>query len=84
MKRSSLVIEGLLKMPNALFILSTHLYEIGDAPGSPQYPVQLFETSAENGQLHFQLSPQRRDQQRPLRLPYPEKGRRGGYADKLG
>ena len=31
MKCSSLVIEGLLKMPNALFILSTHLYEIGDA-----------------------------------------------------
>lgn len=54
MKCSSLVIEGLLKMPNALFILSTHLYEIGDALRvHPNIQFSFFETSAENGQLHF-------------------------------
>ncbi len=31
MKCSSTVIEGLIKIKNSLFILSTHLYEIGDA-----------------------------------------------------
>ena len=54
MKCSSTVIEGLLKMKNSLFILSTHLYEIGE--GLKKYPnidFKYFETSVINGQLHF-------------------------------
>jgi DNA mismatch repair ATPase MutS len=31
MKCSSIVIEGLVKIPESIFILSTHLYEIGEA-----------------------------------------------------
>ena len=54
MKCSTTVIEGLRKMNNALFILSTHLYEIGE--GLRQYPnirFRYFETRVEGDQLVF-------------------------------
>lgn len=54
MKCSTTVIEGLRKMNNALFILSTHLYEIGE--GLKQYPniqFRYFETMVEGDQLVF-------------------------------
>ena len=54
MKCSTVVIEGLRKMTNALFILSTHLYEIGE--GLKQYPnirFNYFETDTAKGQLVF-------------------------------
>lgn len=54
MKCSTTVIEGLLKMKNALFVLSTHLYEIGE--GLKQYQniaFNYFETRIEDGQLFF-------------------------------
>jgi DNA mismatch repair ATPase MutS len=54
MKCSTAVIEGLLKMSSSAFIVSTHLYEIGD--GLKQYPNILFnyfETSVINDQLRF-------------------------------
>jgi DNA mismatch repair protein MutS len=54
MKCSSTVIEGLLKIKNAAFILSTHLYEIGE--GLKKYPniqFKYFETAVTNGQLYF-------------------------------
>ncbi len=54
MKCSTVVIEGLRKMPNALFILSTHLYEIGES--LKQYEniqFRYFETEAKDDQLHF-------------------------------
>lgn len=54
MKCSTVVIEGLRKMNNALFILSTHLYEIGEA--LKQYSniqFRYFETHVENDQLVF-------------------------------
>jgi DNA mismatch repair ATPase MutS len=54
MKCSTTVIEGLRKMKNALFILSTHLYEIGEE--LRQYPnikFNYFETKIEDGQLIF-------------------------------
>ena len=54
MKCSTTVIEGLRKMQNALFILSTHLYEIGE--GLKQYPnisFKYFETQINEGQLVF-------------------------------
>ena len=54
MKCSTVVIEGLRKMPNALFILSTHLYEIGET--LRQYPniqFRYFETEVKNDQLYF-------------------------------
>ena len=54
MKCSSTVIEGLLKMKNSLFILSTHLYEIGeDLKKYPNIHFKYFETSVVNDQLHF-------------------------------
>jgi len=54
MKCSSTVIEGLLKMKNSLFILSTHLYEIGDELKKyPNIDFKYFETSVVNDQLHF-------------------------------
>jgi hypothetical protein len=46
MKCSSVVIEGLIKIKSSLFILSTHLYEIGEA--LKQYPnisFRYFETT---------------------------------------
>jgi DNA mismatch repair ATPase MutS len=54
MKCSSTVIEGLLKIKNSLFILSTHLYEIGD--GLKKYSnisFNYFETVVEDDQLRF-------------------------------
>ncbi|RYY50125.1 MAG: DNA mismatch repair protein MutS [Chitinophagaceae bacterium] len=54
MKCSLAVIEGLLKIKNSLFILSTHLYEIGEE--LKQYPnihFNYFETSVQDGQLSF-------------------------------
>jgi DNA mismatch repair ATPase MutS len=54
MKCSSTVIEGLLKIKNSLFILSTHLYEIGeDLKKFPNIQFKYFETSVINGQLYF-------------------------------
>lgn len=53
-KCSTTVIEGLRKMHNALFILSTHLYEIAD--NLRQYPniqFHYFETSIKDDQLLF-------------------------------
>jgi len=52
MKCSTVVIEGLRKMHNALFILSTHLYEIGES--LKQYPniqFRYFETNVQDDQL---------------------------------
>jgi DNA mismatch repair ATPase MutS len=54
MKCSTVVIEGLLKMPHALFVLSTHLYEIGE--GLQKYQnilFQYFETSVTDDKLIF-------------------------------
>lgn len=54
MRCSTVVIEGLLKMKNSLFILSTHLYEI--AENLKQYPnifFNYFETNIEDGRLIF-------------------------------
>jgi DNA mismatch repair ATPase MutS len=54
MKCSSAVIEGLIKIKPSLFILSTHLYEIGEA--LKQYPnisFCYFETAVVNEQLCF-------------------------------
>ena len=54
MKCSSAVIEGLLKIKNSLFILSTHLYEIADAlKVHPNINFNYFETTVENDQLIF-------------------------------
>ncbi len=54
MKCSSVVIEGLLKIRNSLFILSTHLYEIGeDLKKYPNISFKYFETSVTDEQLHF-------------------------------
>ena len=54
MKCSTVVIEGLLKIPHALFVLSTHLYEIGE--GLQKYQnilFQYFETSVTDDKLIF-------------------------------
>ena len=54
MKCSSAVIEGLVKISRSLFILSTHLYEIGE--GLKKYPnisFNYFETAVQNDQLLF-------------------------------
>jgi len=54
MKCSTAVIDGLQKKQNSLFILSTHLYEIGEP--LQQYPNMLFryfETGILNEQLTF-------------------------------
>ncbi len=54
MKCSTTVIEGLLKMQNALFILSTHLYEIGeDLKCYPNILFRYFETEVTEDQLLF-------------------------------
>ena len=57
MRCSTVVIEGLLKMKNSLFILSTHLYEI--AENLQQYPnifFYYFETNIEDGRLVFKYN----------------------------
>jgi DNA mismatch repair protein MutS len=54
MKCSLTVIKGLRKMRNSLFILSTHLYEIGEE--LKQYPnisFRYFETRVTDDQLEF-------------------------------
>lgn len=54
MKCSSTVIEGLIKIHDSLFILSTHLYEIGE--GLKKYnniSFNYFETLVTNDQLKF-------------------------------
>jgi DNA mismatch repair ATPase MutS len=54
MKCSTTVVEGLRKMQNALFILSTHLYEIGE--GLMQFSniqFRYFETGVDEDQLVF-------------------------------
>ena len=54
MKCSTTVIEGVRKMHNALFILSTHLYEIGEGLKKfPNISFKYFETLIEDGQLVF-------------------------------
>ncbi|MBX9782795.1 MAG: DNA mismatch repair protein MutS [Chitinophagaceae bacterium] len=51
---SSAVIKGLLKIKNSLFILSTHLYEIGDElKVYPNISFRYFETTATDEQLQF-------------------------------
>jgi DNA mismatch repair protein MutS len=54
MKCSTTVIEGLIRISNSLFILSTHLYEIGE--GLKQHKnisFRFFETAVNNDQLEF-------------------------------
>jgi DNA mismatch repair protein MutS len=54
MKCSSTVIKGLIKINSSLFILSTHLYEIGEE--LKQYPnigFKYFETTVKEDQLEF-------------------------------
>ncbi len=54
MKCSTVVVEGFLKIPNTVFILSTHLYEIGEQ--LKQYPniiFNYFETAVDGEQLVF-------------------------------
>jgi DNA mismatch repair ATPase MutS len=54
MKCSDTVIRGLIKIPNSLFILSTHLYEIGEALKSfPTILFRYFETNVNDDQLAF-------------------------------
>ena len=54
MKCSTTVIKGLLKMKNAQFILSTHLYEIGDELKKyPNIRFNYFETIVKDDQLLF-------------------------------
>ncbi|HSK14343.1 MAG TPA: hypothetical protein VK907_14075 [Phnomibacter sp.] len=54
MRCSSAVIKGLLKIENSLFILSTHLYEIGDELRSyPNIAFRYFETNVTETQLTF-------------------------------
>lgn len=53
-KCSTAVIEGLRKMKNALFVLSTHLYEIGqDLKKYPNIQFRYFETMVQDDQLFF-------------------------------
>lgn len=54
MKCSTVVIEGLHKLRNAAFILSTHLYEIGESlKQHKNIQFKYFETAVNNGQLVF-------------------------------
>jgi DNA mismatch repair ATPase MutS len=54
MKCSLTVIKGLIKIKNSLFILSTHLYEIGDElKGYPNISFKYFETNVKDEQLEF-------------------------------
>ena len=54
MKCSLAVIEGLIKMKNGLFILSTHLYEIGDELKKfKEIDFKYFETHLKDNELHF-------------------------------
>jgi DNA mismatch repair ATPase MutS len=54
MKCSSAVIKGLIKIKNSLFILSTHLYEIGaDLKEFTNITFRYFETNMIDDQLEF-------------------------------
>ena len=54
MKCSTTVIEGLRKMKNALFVLSTHLYEIGENLSKySNIQFRYFETEVQDDQLIF-------------------------------
>ncbi|HSU27597.1 MAG TPA: hypothetical protein VLJ68_04395 [Chitinophagaceae bacterium] len=54
MKCSSTVIKGLIKIKNSLFILSTHLYEIGEElKVYPNISFNYFETTVKDDQLEF-------------------------------
>ncbi|HRG91971.1 MAG TPA: DNA mismatch repair protein MutS, partial [Chitinophagaceae bacterium] len=54
MKCSLTVIRGLMKIRNSLFILSTHLYEIGDDLKTyPNISFRYFETNVKDEQLEF-------------------------------
>lgn len=54
MKCSLTVIRGLIKMHNSLFILSTHLYEIGkELEQHPTIAFKYFETEVHDDQLSF-------------------------------
>jgi DNA mismatch repair ATPase MutS len=54
MKCSLTVIRGLIKMKNSLFILSTHLYEIGEELKTyPNISFRYFETNVQDEQLEF-------------------------------
>lgn len=54
MKCSLTVIKGLMKMKNSLFILSTHLYEIGEElKPYPNLSFKYFETTVMDDQLSF-------------------------------
>lgn len=54
MKCSLTVIKGLIKIKNSLFILSTHLYEIGEELKTyPNISFRYFETSVSDEQLVF-------------------------------
>ncbi len=54
MKCSDAVIRGLIKIPNSLFILSTHLYEIGEGlKAFPNILFRYFETNVLDDQLDF-------------------------------
>lgn len=54
MKCSITVIKGLIKIKNSLFILSTHLYEIGESLQSyPNIAFKYFETTVDDEQLRF-------------------------------
>ena len=79
MKCSSTVIRGLIKIKSSLFILSTHLYEIGEElKPYPNICFKYFETRIENGQLEFPYLVKRRDKQRPAWLPDTGKGKSSG------
>lgn len=54
MKCSLAVIKGLIKIKNSLFILSTHLYEIGqELKAYPNISFKFFETDVSEEQLNF-------------------------------
>lgn len=54
MKCSLTVIKGLIKIKNSLFILSTHLYEIGgELQKYPNISFKYFETTVSEDQLEF-------------------------------
>jgi DNA mismatch repair ATPase MutS len=54
MKCSTVVIEGLIKIKNSLFILSTHLYEIGELlKRHNNISFKYFETTVDDEQLNF-------------------------------
>jgi DNA mismatch repair ATPase MutS len=54
MKCSLTVIKGLIKIKNSLFILSTHLYEIGEElKAYPNISFRYFETTVHEDQLSF-------------------------------